>query len=129
MQKRTNTIKAYFKLIRSLKPLHKASTLLNLFDHFIKPILLYGYEIWAPVYLKYKNPTRTLTEKASSTHDLRDQFPYITKYMDINDPILNCVSVPWGSNQNLPTCQYMQNWVVLRGPISSVTKTFGLHPQ
>ena len=64
-----------FKLIRSLKPLHKASTLLNIFDHLIKPILLYGCEIWAPVYLKYKNPTRPLTEKASFTQDLRDQFP------------------------------------------------------
>ena len=93
MQKRTNTIEAYFKLIRSLKPLpYKAFTLLNLFDHLIKPILLYGCEIWAPVYLKYKNPTRPLTKKASFTQDLRDQFPYITKYMDRNDPILNCVS-------------------------------------
>ena len=98
-----NTIKAYFKLIRSLKPLHKASTLLNLFYHLIKPILLYDCEIWAPDYLKYKNPTRPLTEKASFTQDLRDQFPCITKYMDRNDPILNCVSVPWGSTQKLPT--------------------------
>ena len=31
--------------------------------------------------------------------------------MDTNDPILNCVSVPWGSTQKLPTWQYMQNWV------------------
>ena len=112
MQKRSNTIKAYFKLIRSLKPLHNASTLLNLFDHLIKPILLYDCEIWAPDYLKYKNPTRPLTEKASFTQDLRDQFPYITKYMDRNVCRIGL----------LPT---------LRGPItcSSVTKTFGLHPQ
>ena len=79
-------LKAYFKLMRSLKPLPKPSTLLNLFDHLIKPILLYGCEIWAPLDLKYRKPTRPLTEKASFTQDLRDQFPYITKYMDRNDP-------------------------------------------
>ena len=74
--------------MRSLKPLPKPSTLLNLFDHLIKPILLYGCEIWAPLDLKYRNPTRPLTEKASFTQDIRDQFPYITTdmYMDRNDP-------------------------------------------
>ena len=35
-------LKAYFKLVRSLKPLPKPSILLHLFDHLIKPILLYG---------------------------------------------------------------------------------------
>ena len=86
MQKKPNTIKAYFKL-------------LNLFDHLIKPILLYDCKIWTPDYIKYNNPTRPLTH--SFTQDLRDKFPYMTKYMDINYPILNCVSVPWGSTQKL----------------------------
>ena len=79
-------LKAYFKLMRSLKPLPKPYTLLNLFDHLNKPILLYGCEIWAPLDLKYRNPMRPLTEKASFTQDLRDQFPCITKYIDRNDP-------------------------------------------
>ena len=101
MQKRTNTINAYLKLMRSLKPLEfyprpkLPTTLLNLFDHLTKPIFLYGCEIWAPVDLNYKNPTRLLTEKASFTQDIRYQFPYINKYMDKNEPILNCASVPW----------------------------------
>ena len=69
-----------------VKPLPNPSTLLNLFDHLIKTILLYGCEIWVPLDLKYRNPTSPLTEKASFTQDLRDQFPYITKYMDRNDP-------------------------------------------
>ena len=60
-------LKAYFKLIRSLKALPNAST--HLFDHLIKSIFLYGCEIWAPVERKYKNPTRPLTEKASFTQD------------------------------------------------------------
>ena len=110
-------LKAYFKLMRSLKPLHKPSTLLNLFGHLIKPILLYGCEIWAPLDLKYRNPTRPLSEKASFTQDLRDQFSYITKYMwtemiPQKCYISNCVSPLWGSTQKLPTWQYMQNWVV-----------------
>ena len=57
-----------------------------------------------------QDDTVSLTEKASFTQDLQDQFPYITKYMDRNVCIIG----------SLPT---------LRGPISSVTKTFGLHPQ
>ena len=35
-------LKAYFKLIRTLNPLPKPSMSLHLFDHLVKPILLYG---------------------------------------------------------------------------------------
>ena len=44
--------KAYFKLIRTLNPLPKPSMSLHLFDHLVKPILLYGCEIWTPIDLK-----------------------------------------------------------------------------
>ena len=79
-------LKAYFKLVRSLKPLPKPSILLHLFDHLIKPILLYGCEIWSPLDLLYRNAKGPLNEKASFIKDLRDKFPYITKYMDKEDP-------------------------------------------
>ena len=39
-------LKVYFKLVRSMSPLPKASTMLHLFDHLIKPILFYNCEIW-----------------------------------------------------------------------------------
>ena len=42
-------IKAYIKLIRTLNPLPKPSMSLHLFDHLVKPILLYGCEIWTPI--------------------------------------------------------------------------------
>ena len=47
-------LKAYFQLIRTLNPLPKPSMSLHLFDHLVKPILLYGCEIWTPIDLKYK---------------------------------------------------------------------------
>lgn len=40
-------LKAYFKLVKSFsgyKP--KIKTLLHIFDHTVKPVLLYGSEIW-----------------------------------------------------------------------------------
>jgi hypothetical protein len=80
-------LKAYFKLVKSLTPLPKASVLLHLFDHLIKPILLYGCEIWAPINLTYKITKGPLPEKASLKHDLRTNFPFITKFMDQDDPI------------------------------------------
>ncbi len=57
-------LKAYFKLIRSLNPAPKPHISLHLFDHLIKPILLYGCEIWSPIDIKYKTiETLPMTEK------------------------------------------------------------------
>ena len=78
-------LKAYFKLVRSLKPLPKPLILLHLFGHLIKPILLYGCEIWSPLDLLYRNAKGPLNEKASFIKDLRGKFRYITKYMDKED--------------------------------------------
>ena len=80
-------LKAYFKLMRALNPLPSPKILLNLFDHLIKPVLLYGCEIWSPVNLEYKNTKEPLNEKASFIHNLRNQFPFITKYMEKIDYI------------------------------------------
>jgi hypothetical protein len=41
-------LKALFKLLNFLKPLPSAKTILHLFDHLVKPIMLYGCEIWGP---------------------------------------------------------------------------------
>ena len=47
-------LKAYFKISSSLNPRPKPYLLLHLFDHIIKPILLYGCEVWSPLELKYR---------------------------------------------------------------------------
>ena len=81
-------LKAYFKLMRSLNPAPTPSVSLHLFDHLLKPILLYGCEIWSPIDLKYKITTRShLTEKDTFVKKLREKFPYITKYFDKIDLI------------------------------------------
>ena len=59
---------------------------MHLFDHLIKPILLYGSEIWSPIDLTYRSAKGPLNRKASFIHDLRKDLPYITKYMDLDDP-------------------------------------------
>ena len=48
-------LKAYFKLMRSLKPFPTPKISMNLFDHLIKTIILYGCEIWSPFDLDYKS--------------------------------------------------------------------------
>ena len=42
------SLKALFKLLHILKPLPSAKTMFHLFDHLIKPIILYACEIWGP---------------------------------------------------------------------------------
>ena len=69
--------------MRSLNPAPTPSVSLHLFDHLLKPILIYGYTIWSPIDLKYKITTRShLTEKYTVVNKLREKFPYITKYFD-----------------------------------------------
>ena len=45
-------LKSYFKLLKILNPLPSAKTMLHLFDHLVKPIILYGCEIWGPCNIK-----------------------------------------------------------------------------
>jgi hypothetical protein len=75
-------LKACFKLTRALKPLPTPSTSLHLFDHLIKPILLYGCEVWSPIDFDYKSVKLPQNEQAHFRKGLRDRFPFITKYMD-----------------------------------------------
>ena len=82
-------LKAYFKLIRSLNPPPTPAISLHLFDHLVKPILLYGCEIWSPIDLKYKSTInkQPMTNKTLFINQLRDKYPFITKHMDKIDPI------------------------------------------
>ena len=80
-------LKSYFKIIRSLNPFPKPHILLHLFGHLIKPILLYGCEIWSPVNLVYKATRCQNNEKNELVRELRKEVPFITKYMNKTDPI------------------------------------------
>ena len=60
---------------------------MNLFDHLIKPIILYGCEIWSPLNLDYKSMKQHLNEKATFIQDLRVQMPFISKCMERTDDI------------------------------------------
>jgi len=79
--------KAYFKLLRSMNPIPKPHIMLHLFDHLIKPILLYGCEVWSPVNLQYRQSNIPPSEKAHFNKDMRQNFPFITKHMEKVDPI------------------------------------------
>ena len=57
-------LKASFKLYKDLKSIHPSiKTLLHLFDHMIKPIALYGCEIWGTL-------TARIQEKDKHLHDI-----------------------------------------------------------
>ena len=61
-------------------------------------------EIWSPLDILYRNAKGPLNEKASFIKDLLDKFPYITKYMDKEDPTeklhLKCCKLAlWGTFQ------------------------------
>ena len=47
-------MKAMFGLIRSMDLLPKAKVAFHFFDHLIKPILMYGCEVWGPINLDYR---------------------------------------------------------------------------
>ncbi len=81
--------KAYFKLLRSMNPILKPHIMLHLFDHLIKPILLYGCEVWSPVNLQYRQPKTNFpqSEKAHFNTEMRLTFPFITKHTEKIDPI------------------------------------------
>ena len=71
---------SYVKLMRSINPSPNPCTSLHLFEQLVKPILLYGSEIWSPIDLKYTgNITNylNLSENAKFHKYIRSIFPYI----------------------------------------------------
>ena len=47
-------LKVYFKISKTLRPSPQVDTMLHLFDHLMKPILMYGSEIWGVSNLNFK---------------------------------------------------------------------------
>ena len=64
---------------------------LHLFDHLVKPILLYGCEIWTPIDLKYKQ-SKNLQSTAKHDFVTRDNFPHIIQNTSIKlTQLRNCI--------------------------------------
>ena len=80
-------LKVYFKLVRSLSPTPKASTMLHLFDHLIKPVLLYGCEIWGPFSLNFKEPKPSEDPRVSFFQSLKINYPLASRRTEAKDPI------------------------------------------
>jgi hypothetical protein len=58
-------LKASFKLANLLNKSNLSyKTSMHLFDHVVKPVLLYGAEIWAPFCTKNKNTTEKIIQNA-----------------------------------------------------------------
>ena len=80
-------LKVYFKLVRSLSPTPKASTMLHLFDHLIKPVLLYGCEIWGPFSLNFREPKSSEDPRVSFFQSLKSKYPLASRRTEAKDPI------------------------------------------
>ena len=72
-------LKAYFKLTQILNPFPNIGLALHLFDHLIKPVLLYGCEIWGPVNFKCCEFVN-VNENINYHKRLRYQIPLEHKY-------------------------------------------------
>ena len=80
-------LKVYFKLSKSISPMPKANTMLHLFDHLIKPLLLYGCEIWGIFNLNFREPKPTNDPRLSFLHDLKTNYPIASRRLDSKDPL------------------------------------------
>ena len=104
-------LKVYFQLIKSFNPLPKASIMLHLFDHMIKPVLLYSCEIWSPVNLSPR-PSNPATDPREQFHkDLKHQCPIAAKFLAKDDPI---------EKLHLKLCKYIAG-------VHSKTTTMGVY--
>ena len=59
-------LKVFFKLKKMLSPLPSIDTCLHLFEHMIKPVLLYGSELWAPILFGIRNNKLVNSENLES---------------------------------------------------------------
>ena len=80
-------LKSYFKLMKMMQPLPSIKTMIHLFDHLIKPILLYGCEVHTPVEINFKPPKSINNDRHAILNRLRQSIPIIMKFMAISDPI------------------------------------------
>ena len=80
------TLKVYFKLVKSLQPKPRSSTLIHLFDHLVKPVMNYGCEIWFPGNLELKTTNRNPTDNAATFfQNLKISHPIPSKLMNKED--------------------------------------------
>ena len=80
-------LKVYFKLARSIQPLPKPKILFHLFDHIIKPVLLYACEIWTPLNLEYRLANNPQTAAAQFINNIKQNFPLEHKFCETSNPI------------------------------------------
>jgi hypothetical protein len=78
-------LKAYFKITKSIVPIPKPDTMLHLFDHIIKPILLYGCEVWGPIPIINKPVKPGTDERTTFFQNLKAKCPIVSKYLGKND--------------------------------------------
>ena len=72
-------MKALFKVARLLKDISKIKVAFHLFDHIVKPILMYGCEVWGPINLDFRLMKEPKSESDKFFHTLRQDFPIISK--------------------------------------------------
>ena len=75
-------LKVFFKLTRSLQPLPSPRTLFHLFDGMIKPVLLYGCEIWTPTGLGVRENLKTKSASAQFYHELKLDYPIEHRFLE-----------------------------------------------
>jgi hypothetical protein len=80
-------LKALFKLKKMLNPMPNVKTALHLFDHLIKPIVLYGSEIWGPINLtQTRSQIKVRNEQEQFWYDLNNTYQIETKYTQTDSP-------------------------------------------
>ena len=73
-------------MMKIIQPQPSVKTMLHLFDHLIKPILLYGCEIFTPIDLNFKISQNINNDKHNLINNLRNSIPIIMKHIN-PDPI------------------------------------------
>ena len=92
-------LKAYFKLVKDILSFQPSvNTSMHIFDHTVKPVLLYGSEIWGAL-----NP---------SSPRLRNDVSLDKIYQNIDPDKLNTkfVNLRLGLTKKAQTLPYMQKW-------------------
>jgi hypothetical protein len=80
-------LKVYFKLTRAMNPRPKTSVMLHLFDHIIKPILMFGCEVWGPVSLASKTAKVTPDPRVNFFRDIKNKSPIVSKILEKDNPL------------------------------------------
>ena len=80
-------LKSYFKLMRSFNPQPKVKTMVHLFDHLVRPVILYGADVFGYVNLKPKIQKHSDDPKTLFFQQIQRQCPVITAYLKADDPM------------------------------------------